>query len=327
MGLVSCSSLARRISLVASRPVASATATRSSSVWGKNSCSGGSSSRMVTGSPSMIVNSSTKSARCIGRIFSSAARRPFSSSARIISRTAAIRSSSKNMCSVRQRPMPSAPNWRAVRASRGVSALARTFRRRLLSAHSIRVAKSPVSSGSIMVTAPARTSPLDPSMVMISPALKVRPRTRSSPALPSICSSPAPETQGRPMPRATTAAWLVMPPRAVTMPRAACMPWMSSGEVSSRTRMTDSPAEPRRSASSELNTILPVAAPGEAGRPEVITSRGLAGSIVGCSSWSRLAGSTRMTASSLVIRPSLARSTATFSAALAVRFPLRVWSM
>ena len=31
---------------------------------------------------------------------------------------------------------------------------------------------------------------------------------------------PAPETHGRPMPRATTAAWLVMPPRAVTMPRA-----------------------------------------------------------------------------------------------------------
>ena len=32
------------------------------------------------------------------------------------------------------------------------------------------------------------------------------------------------ETQGRPMPRATTAAWLVMPPRAVRMPLAACMP-------------------------------------------------------------------------------------------------------
>ncbi len=31
------------------------------------------------------------------------------------------------------------------------------------------------------------------------------------------------------MPRATTAAWLVMPPRVVRMPTAACMPWMSSG--------------------------------------------------------------------------------------------------
>ena len=37
-----------------------------------------------------------------------------------------MRSSSKNMCSVRQRPMPSAPKERAARASGGVSALART---------------------------------------------------------------------------------------------------------------------------------------------------------------------------------------------------------
>ena len=44
------------------------------------------------------------------------------------------------------------------------------------------------------------------------------------------------------MPRATTAAWLVMPPREVRMPLAACMPWMSSGEVSIRTRITASPA-------------------------------------------------------------------------------------
>ena len=48
-------------------------------------------------------------------------------SARIISRTATMRSPSKNMCSVRQRPMPSAPKLRAARASAGVSALARTF--------------------------------------------------------------------------------------------------------------------------------------------------------------------------------------------------------
>ena len=42
---------------------------------GRNSWSGGSSRRIVTGRPSMIVNSSTKSARCIGRSLSSAARR------------------------------------------------------------------------------------------------------------------------------------------------------------------------------------------------------------------------------------------------------------
>ena len=45
------------------------------------------------------------------------------------------------------------------------------------------------------------------------------------------------------------------------------MPWMSSGEVSTRTRMTLRPAFLAASASSELNTISPEAAPGEAGRP------------------------------------------------------------
>jgi hypothetical protein len=83
------------------------------------------------------------------------------------------------------------------------------------------------------------------------------------------------------MPRATTAAWLVMPPRAVTMPRAACMPWMSSGEVSSRTRMTASPSWLSRSASSASKTILPVAAPGLAGSPAATTLRTAFGSSVG----------------------------------------------
>ncbi len=44
----------------------------------------------------------------------------------IISRTVRMRVSSKNMCSVRHRPMPSAPNLIAVRASSGVSPLTRT---------------------------------------------------------------------------------------------------------------------------------------------------------------------------------------------------------
>ena len=75
------------------------------------------------------------------------------------------------------------------------------------------------------------------------------------------------------MPRATTAAWLVMPPRVVTMPSAACMPWMSSGEVSTRTRIALRPACRSASASSAENTISPLAAPGEAGRPIAIGSR------------------------------------------------------
>ena len=48
--------------------------------------------------------------------------------------------------------MPSAPNLRAVSASSGVSALARTPMRRCLSAHSISVPKSPDIAGSIIAT-------------------------------------------------------------------------------------------------------------------------------------------------------------------------------
>ena len=83
------------------------------------------------------------------------------------------------------------------------------------------------------------------------------------------------------MPRATTAAWDVMPPRVVRIPSAACMPWMSSGEVSTRTRMTLWPAFLAASASSELNTISPQAAPGEAGRPDAKILRSAFGSIIG----------------------------------------------
>ena len=53
------------------------------------------------------------------------------------------------------------------------------------------------------------------------------------------------------MPRATTAACEVMPPRVVRMPSAACMPWMSSGVVSTRTRMTLRPFFFALSASSD----------------------------------------------------------------------------
>ena len=129
------------------------------------------------------------------------------------------------------------------------------------------------------------------------------------------------------MPRATTAAWLVMPPRVVRMPRAACMPWMSSGEVSTRQRMTASPWPASVSASSAVKTTLPEAAPGDAGRPLAMTLRSAFGSSVGWRSWSSEAGSMRRTASALSISPSSARSTAIFSAAGAVRLPLRVCSM
>ena len=63
---------------------AAATSAYSASLCGRNSCSGGSSSRIVTGKPAMISNISMKSLRWAGSNFSSAARRPVSSSARII---------------------------------------------------------------------------------------------------------------------------------------------------------------------------------------------------------------------------------------------------
>ena len=63
--------------------------------------------------------------------------------------------------------------------------------------------------------------------------------------------------------RATTAAWLTSPPRAVRMPSATCMPWTSSGEVSLRTRMTFSPRSAASAASSAVKYTRPTAAPGD----------------------------------------------------------------
>ena len=71
------------------------------------------------------------------------------------------------------------------------------------------------------------------------------------------------------MPRATTAACEVMPPRAVRIACAATMPWKSSGAVSVRTRITFAPFLASSSASSGSNTTVPEAAPGDAGRPVV----------------------------------------------------------
>ena len=78
---------------------------------------------------------------------------------------ATIRFSPKNMCSVRHRPIPSAPNSRALAESLGVSALVRTLRVRTLSAHSIRVKYSPGMVGAIVGISAAQTSPVVPSIV------------------------------------------------------------------------------------------------------------------------------------------------------------------
>ena len=142
----------------------------------------------------------------------------------------------------------------------------------------------------------------------------------------SMVISEQPDTQQVPMPRATTAAWLVMPPRTVKMPWAAFMPSISSGEVSRRTKTTFSPLAFHSFASSAENTILPQAAPGEAARALAIGSAFFKASASnwGWSRVSKFLGSIMATAFFSSIMPSSTRSQAIFKAALAVLFPLRV---
>ena len=69
------------------------------------------------------------------------------------------------------------------------------------------------------------------------------------------------------MPRATTAAWEVMPPRVVRIPFAALMPAMSSGLVSARTRTIGSPLAASSMASFAEKATRPQAAPGTGREP------------------------------------------------------------
>ena len=150
IGLNSCSA-----SIFAPRPprrrcrAPRATSRISSSPWGRNSCSGGSSRRIVTGRPVHRAEDPDEVAalhrqelreRALAR---GARRRRGSSRA-----PRGCGSASKNMCSVRQRPMPSAPNSRAIlrvgRACRRWCARAAGACR---SAQRISSAKAPASSG------------------------------------------------------------------------------------------------------------------------------------------------------------------------------------
>ena len=330
MGLCSCSWATRRLTSATGTPASRA----SSSCWacscGTNSCSGGSSRRTVTGRPSIAVKMPTKSSRWKGSSLASADSRWGRSEARIIWRTALMRSPSKNMCSVRHRPMPTAPKSRARRASAGVSAFVRTFMRAWRSAHCMMVAKSPPrDSGTVRDTLPSITSPVVPSIESTSWRPKVRPATVRVPASVSIESSPAPTTQHLPQPTATTAAWLVLPPVLVRMPTALCMPSTSSGLVSLRTSSTCSPACARSTASAAVKASLPVAAPGLAPMPLVSTvtpALSLAWKL-GRSSCVRSPAGIRLSAVFSSISFSFTISTATRTAAVPVRLPLRVWSM
>ncbi len=68
-------------------------------------------------------------------------------------------------------------------------------------------------------TSPRYTAPEVPSMEITSPSRTVTPPGAANCRAPrSTSSSSAPQTQVLPIPRATTAAWLVLPPRLVRMP-------------------------------------------------------------------------------------------------------------
>ncbi len=166
-------------------------------------------------------------------------------------------------------------------------------------------------------------------MVTQSPSFKtVSPMATSFPDT-LIWRSLQPTMQHLPQPRATSAAWDVMPPLAVRIASAACMPWTSSGDVSSLIKMTCSPFLCHASASSAVKTTRPVAPPGPAGNPFAnrVASFSDSASSMGWSNSSNCSGWTRMMAVCLSINPSLAISTAILIAAEPFRFPILVWSI
>ena len=238
------------------------------------------------------------------------------------------------MCSVRHRPMPSAPFARARCASSGVSAFAHTCIRRTPSAQPSSVFNSASSSGlgSIVSISPTNTSPVAPSRLMMSPSAMDFPRAVARPSA-SKRNSSQPTMHGLPSPRVTTAAWLVIPPRLVSTPCDLMMPCTSSGLVCWRTRITRCPPSSTAAARSGSITTTPETAPGEAPTPSAsrrpsFTAAAFA-SVTKCgiSTAETSPASTRPSACSCVSTPSPASSTAIRTAAAAVRLAERVCRM
>ena len=165
-----------------------------------------------------------KSSFCTWRSSSRAAVSSSGVSAKIMRRTTGKRSGARNMCSVRHKPIPSAPSSRAFFASSPVSALARTasLPLRISSAHFKMVSNSFGGFAASSFNSPTTTSPDAPSSEMTSPSFTTTLPTEN--CLPSMRKASAPTMAGVPHPRATTAAWLTSPPRAVRMPCDTIMP-------------------------------------------------------------------------------------------------------
>jgi hypothetical protein len=113
-----------------------------------------------------------------------------------------------------------------------------------------------------------------------------------------------------PICRATSAAWLVIPPKAVRNPSDAFIPRMSSGLVSWRARITVSP----RAFQSPLARSRPVR----------MADSFAASSKMGRRTWFSDSGSTRRMASSREMSFSSTMATAMRTAARPVRLPVRV---
>ena len=233
---VSSSTLAARRSYETSNW--SASTCISSSDCGINSWSIGSSKRMFTGLSPIVSNILLKSLFWNSSIRSSASLLSFSSSASIILLKTGSLSSLKNMCSVLQSPIPSAPNITACLASAGLSAFVLTFIYLNSSAHSIIFEKSSDITGGVVSIRPLNILPVLPSSDIKSPSSIVSSAMTAQQFSSSTFRSAHPAIQHLPIPRATSAACDVIPPCSVKTPSATAIPARSSGEADFRISTT-----------------------------------------------------------------------------------------
>ena len=198
-----------------------------SSRRGRNSCSGGSSVRMVTGKPSMALEQADEILALHRQQLLRAPRGDLSRCRRESWPACAADSvlGEEHVLGAAQADAFGAERARLV-ASRGMSALARTPSLRNGSAQLMNFMQFRIVGlgGHACSSLPLMTRPVVPSSEIQSPSLKTWPFTRISRVFSLTSMSPAPATQHLPMPRVTTAAWLVMPPREVRMPCATSMP-------------------------------------------------------------------------------------------------------
>ena len=180
--------------------------------------------------------------------------------------------------------------------------------------------------GGSVSSSPKYTSPRAPSIDIESPSERVLSPFVIVFSFISIINFSAPTTHGFPIPLATTAAWLVIPPFVVKIPTEEFIPWISSGLVSSLTKITFLPFSASISAVSASNTITPTAAPGEAFNALPNNSLFWDSMNCGCNKFVMLFASTISIDSSLVVMFSLWKSIAILTSACAVLLAFRVWS-